>query len=456
MSRLVWLLVLGVLLTACQRHESPTPHGRFERVWLGVPSGPVHSVVIWLMPGRSRTAIDRRLGELLVNKGALVISVSAPGLLARMAEDGDECLLPAGDLDNLARETQAQVGLDRYVPPVLAGRGAGAALAYAALAQAPTGGFAGGLSLDFDATLASAVPFCPGRGLRANFDARQGRSSLQPDAQPVAPWVVSPMSRDPAFVRRFVNHAPDAVAVVAELPPVSDPLPRLRETLQRADRALRSRLPQQPPITRLDAGQLPLIEVPAMGANAPVWALLMSGDGGWAGLDRDLSRLLAAQGVAVVGFDSLRYFWQPRTPEGLAQDLRRILTRYQTRWPDRAVILIGYSQGANVLPFAYQRLPAELQARVARLVLLGPGERAAFAFQVSQWWRKDTGDYDVLPAARRLPGERTLCVYGQDEAEESICPRLAGTLPVMALPGGHHFDGDMAHLARIVLGAPAH
>ena len=45
--------------------------------------------------------------------------------------------LPAGDLDNLARETQAQVGLDRYVPPVLAGRGAGAALAYAALAQAP-------------------------------------------------------------------------------------------------------------------------------------------------------------------------------------------------------------------------------------------------------------------------------------------------------------------------------
>ncbi|HBG50775.1 MAG TPA: hypothetical protein DDW89_03045, partial [Gammaproteobacteria bacterium] len=187
-------------------------------------------------------------------------------------------------------------------------------------------------------------------------------------------------------------------------------LPHLRETLQRADRALRSRLPQQPPITRLDAGQLPLIEVPAMGANAPVWALLMSGDGGWAGLDRDLSRLLAAQGVAVVGFDSLRYFWQPRTPEGLAQDLRRILTRYQTRWPDRAVILIGYSQGANVLPFAYQRLPAELQARVARLVLLGPGERAAFAFQVSQWWRKDTGDYDVLPAARRLPGERTLCV----------------------------------------------
>ncbi|MDY6956354.1 MAG: hypothetical protein SVO96_05700 [Pseudomonadota bacterium] len=51
MSRLVLLLVLGVLLTACRRHEMPTPHGRFERVWLGVPSGTVHSVVIWLIPG---------------------------------------------------------------------------------------------------------------------------------------------------------------------------------------------------------------------------------------------------------------------------------------------------------------------------------------------------------------------------------------------------------------------
>jgi type IV secretory pathway VirJ component len=198
-----------------------------------------------------------------------------------------------------------------------------------------------------------------------------------------------------------------------------------------------------------------LIEVPAKGVEAPVWALVLSGDGGWAGLGRDLGYALAAQGVAVVGFDSLRYFWGRRTPEGLAADLQRILNRYQARWPDKQPLLIGYSQGANVLPFAYNRLPAEWQARVSRLVLLGPGERAAFTFQVSQWWRSGAGDEEVLPEARELPAARTLCVYGRDEASESICPQLNDRLPVLMLGGGHHFDGDMAHLARIALRTPA-
>jgi type IV secretory pathway VirJ component len=94
-----------------------------------------------------------------------------------------------------------------------------------------------------------------------------------------------------------------------------------------------------------------------------------------------------------------------------------------------------------------------MQARVERIVLLGPGEQATFTFRVSQWWRASGGaDLPVLPEARLLPAARTLCVYGQDEATESLCPRLRGILPVVALPGGHHFDGDMTGIALRILG----
>ena len=172
------------------------------------------------------------------------------------------------------------------------------------------------------------------------------------------------------------------------------------------------------------------------------------------GTDRSLSRALAARGVPVMGLDSLRYFWQSRTPEGLAG---RSATHSVGLWralaagtdnPDR-----GYSQGADdVLPFAFNRLPRGRQARVKRIVLLGPGEQAASTFRVSQWWHAP-GDADLplLPEVRLLPAARSLCVYGKDEAAESLCPRLQGILPVVALPGGHHFDGDLTGIAQRIL-----
>ena len=54
-------------------------------------------------------------------------------------------------------------------------------------------------------------------------------------------------------------------------------------------------------------------------------ALFVSGDGGWAGLDRELAARLAERGVSTVGFNSLRYFWHARTPEETARDVTRVL-----------------------------------------------------------------------------------------------------------------------------------
>lgn len=447
------LLLLLLVLVGCQRGDPPFTNGRFDRVWVDLPAGDIRQVVLWLMPGRSRTAIDRRLGEVLTDEGALVISVSAPGLLARMAAEDGDCSLPAGDLDNLAHEVEAQLGLERYLPPVLAGRGDGAALVYAALAQAPLDGFAGGVSLDFTPALRSGIPLCPGRGVISSFADADGISTLAPAALPVSPWMVVTKADSLATTEAFVRQASGAEWMTGS--PLAAVAVQGEDVLRAAYRQLTRRWQDQAPVPRLSGDRLPLIEVPAKGVEAPVWALVLSGDGGWAGLGRDLGYALAAQGVAVVGFDSLRYFWGRRTPEGLAADLQRILNRYQARWPDKQPLLIGYSQGANVLPFAYNRLPAAWQARVSRIVLLGPGERAAFTFQVSQWWRSGAGDEEVLPEARELPAARTLCVYGRDEASESICPQLNDRLPVLMLRGGHHFDGDMAHLAGIALRTPA-
>ena len=58
---------------------------------------------------------------------------------------------------------------------------------------------------------------------------------------------------------------------------------------------------------------LPLVELHAPGSDRLV--VLLSGDGGWREMDKGIAARLQQQGVSVVGFNSLRYFWGSRTPQ---------------------------------------------------------------------------------------------------------------------------------------------
>jgi len=73
--------------------------------------------------------------------------------------------------------------------------------------------------------------------------------------------------------------------------------------------------------------------------------VIFSGDGGWRDLDKTIGERLAEAGVPVVGVDSLRYFWQEKTPEGVASDLAGILRHYAEEWQRPQVALVGYSFG---------------------------------------------------------------------------------------------------------------
>ena len=78
-----------------------------------------------------------------------------------------------------------------------------------------------------------------------------------------------------------------------------------------------------------------------------------------------MAAALSAKGIPVVGLDSLRYFWTARTPEGLAADTDRMIRYYLAHFGKKRVLLIGYSQGADVLPFAVNRLPAATRAHAS-------------------------------------------------------------------------------------------
>jgi type IV secretory pathway VirJ component len=77
-------------------------------------------------------------------------------------------------------------------------------------------------------------------------------------------------------------------------------------------------------------------------------------------------------------------------------------------------ILIGYSRGADLVPFMVARVPARLRERLDAV-----------------------NDYPVPPEPQRLRGLRLLCLSGERE-RGSLCPELDSDLARVTTHGGGH------------------
>ncbi len=449
-------LVFAVVLVLPARAESLS-HGRFSNVQIYHPSGPVKQVALFLSGDGGWDRGMAAMASEAANQGSLVIGVDVRKFFAELEDDDGSCVFPDGDLENLSHYVQAYYKLPTYFTPVLVGYSAGASLAYATLAQAPRGVFAGALSLAFCADLDLTKPLCRTEQLRFT-PRKEGGSRLLPPERLRAPWFVLQGAKDevcPAGeAREFVTQTRNAHYV--ELPNVGhyyrrSPawMPQFKASYAALMATATKSLPPPPP----GLAELPLIEVLASGpaaAKSDEFAVLLSGDGGWAGLDKEVAGALAERGIPVAGIDSLRYFWKARTPAGLAADIDRIVRYYAYQWKKKRVLLIGYSQGADVLPFAINRLPEETRDLVQLNVLIGLGKEAAFEFHVSNWFSESRGAA-VKPETDKLSSADTLCLYGADD-EESLCPTIGAThARVINLAGGHHFGGDYRKLAELII-----
>jgi type IV secretory pathway VirJ component len=184
---------------------------------------------------------------------------------------------------------------------------------------------------------------------------------------------------------------------------------------------------------------LPLIEVPATGGNTDLMGILLTGDGGYGVTDRGIAESLASKGVSVVVLNSLHYFWKQKNADQAAADLNRILQYYCARWKRNEVVVIGYSFGADVLPFMLNRIPKDSLQKINAITLLGPGSTADFQFHLTDWIvnRKRSSAQPVRPEIEKLRGKKILCFYGTGDGD-ALCSHLdAGLVKAIPLEGGH-------------------
>jgi type IV secretory pathway VirJ component len=210
--------------------------------------------------------------------------------------------------------------------------------------------------------------------------------------------------------------------------------------------------------TEAEANQrlgLPIVAVHPKSAVTDQMAVLISGDGGWADIDRKIAAGLADKGIPVVGLNALKYFLTPRTPASATKDLTRLIGHYLDTWQKKKVILIGFSLGADVLPFMAVRLPDDLHRKVILIALLAPSHQTAFEFHFSDWMgESDPADQlPTRPEVNKLKDIPLLCFYGKAEKESLCRDRLPTNVTVIPMSGGHHFDRNYASIVKQILQA---
>lgn len=384
------LALIALVLAAMPAVRASRLGGPFGHVEVSRPAGAPAGLVVLYGDTPDAAALARQLAQ----RGMLVARIDVERYLRKHRDmPGGQCALLDNQVEHLADRMLRREGIDQYLQPMLVGTGHGAGLVRQVLDSADPDVLAGAI-VD-DATAPAQLPQC---------------ASGTPDGHH-------------GFLIAAGN-ASTSLALAADAH-----LPRQRS----------GALPG-----------LPLVEMPAPGSRR--LAILMSGDGGWHYLDKGVASQLHHAGVSVLGWNSLRYFWAPKTPEQAAADLARVITTYCADWDADEVALIGYSFGADAMPFLYRRLPPDVRRHVRIIVLMGTAHTADFQVRVGGWFGMKNPDAALtLPVISKLPPDRLLCVYGEKE-KDTICPSLRNQgIDVMSTPGGHHFDHDPAKLAGRIL-----
>jgi type IV secretory pathway VirJ component len=319
-----------------------------------------------------------------------VVGIDTNRLLGPLRGVASGCFYQAWEFEGLSKIVQKTLGFKGYHQPVLAGFGEGAAVAYATFAQAPKEIFAGAVTLGFSPRLAIGKPFCQANGLKYDNATTGGGIVLHPVEKPQGKLVLLQGKADERFplaeAKAFASQVPGArVALLdgAGLAP-GDPKPWRAAFREALDSVAPAAAAPGKPAAAQGVDDLPLVEVPAERPGKTL-GVIVTGDGGWAGIDQQIGDIMARHGVSVVGFNSLKYFWNARQPEEMAHDLERTLAHYAAKWGAERYIVVGYSIGADVLPFMTGRMSEGAKARLALVAMLGPGTHADFEFHLSNW-----------------------------------------------------------------------
>ncbi len=430
-----WCLLL-VLLAVPALAEAPperVPVDQFGSARFYKPDSKTPaSFVVVLSPSTGWDDTAHNLAQQLRQDGAAVLGLDVKSYYANRAQSNDECLYPTGLIEDQAEKLQKHFREQGFERPMLIGLGDSGSLAAVTTLQTLPGTYRGVIAPDFCAPVLAPKPLCVDDDVKL-------------DGNQYHPGNASTLLQIETLHLAQGHDCPGQNGVWPVGPAVSDAAQYVRLSMMADARAVRAD-------SIADLADLPLTYLPSADKSNDWLIVFVSGDGGWRDIDRQIGKALQQAGYAVVGLDSLQYFWSKKTPAQTAAVLDRIVTSAARSWGKRHIALAGYSFGAEILPFTLPLMRSKDLVR--QLSFVGFSKNASFEITVGGFLGHGDKNYNTRQAVRNIKQTPILCIYGDEEVADgdTICPELTQDNIARAMfPGGHHYNQDYARLAQRVI-----
>lgn len=457
------LILLFAATAACQaalKADSISYNG-FGKLYLYKPEHEVKNVVICISDNGGWNERIENIALKIKDPTTLIIGVNMKRYLHYLNEEKESCLYPAADFEQMSQFVQKELHYQTYMIPILMGYSSGATLAYAMLAQAPQNTFRGAIVLGFCPDLDIKKPFCRGSGNLECIRRPDERGyELCPVSMLNAPFIDLQNKADDmcdyASTVAFFKYVPKAEVVSLSqaghgFAAEKKWVPQFKQAYTRL-LAITTEKPV-PDMANLKINLPIQITEPARNTDSNDMMLMISGDGGWTGFDQQVASEFAQKGIPVVGLNALKYFWSKKTPEQTTHDVLDLIAKYDAIWKKQDIILLGYSFGADVMPFIYNRLPETMRKRIKSVALLSPSKDTDFEVHVT-----DLLNFGSSPRQFSVPGEiakikdvNLVCFFGKDEEDIPANELPKENCRIIMLEGGHHYENSFAIIYNNVI-----
>ena len=186
---------------------------------------------------------------------------------------------------------------------------------------------------------------------------------------------------------------------------------------------------------------MPITILPGSDSTKPL-LFYITGDGGWDHFSNTLTQDLRREGYSIIGLNAESYFWNKKTPEQTANAISTYLRTYVAKLQTKHIIFIGYSFGADVIPFIEQHLSKDILDALQCTLLISPNRKTDFEIHLFDDW-DIYGGQSVPYEIGRLTTPVTI-VFGTNEKGFAIKTTNAMIPQIVRIAGDHHYNGNIA------------
>ncbi|MCJ8154701.1 virulence factor [Chryseobacterium sp. SSA4.19] len=179
----------------------------------------------------------------------------------------------------------------------------------------------------------------------------------------------------------------------------------------------------------------------------------LSGDAGFNTFSKSFGENLHALGYDVFALDTKTYFWEKKTPEQTSSDIEDYINHQLKRRKNKKVILIGYSFGADVTPFVYNRFSGDLKNKVQKVFIIGPSKSNDFKIHLKEYFGEEPkGSLQVIPEINKMVNIPLMVILSDFEFVNFPYKdiKLGNNYQLKHIAGNHHYSGNTKMLADFI------